>query len=218
MTDHKNHHEQMKFQLERILLFSDAVFAIAITLMVIEIKPPHLHPNDTLQHDLQLLAEKIPVFVSTIVSFILVGISWVRHHDIMRYLHTYNHKFIWLNIALLFSIALIPFAAAFVFENITTNSPLPIVVYNCIFILNALISYQLYMYALHPNKKLTQEDHSPKRQELKAEILFPIAVFSLVIIIACFNVSMAAIGYAAFGFQSFFTDKKKQTSRIKNKI
>jgi uncharacterized membrane protein len=76
----------MKFQLERILLFSDAVFAIAITLMIIEIKPPHLEHGSTFLQGLNAFLIMSPIIIGTVLSFYLIGLFWYRHHDLMKHL------------------------------------------------------------------------------------------------------------------------------------
>ncbi|MFA6517783.1 MAG: TMEM175 family protein, partial [Bacteroidia bacterium] len=86
----------MKFQLERIALFSDAVFAIAITLMMIEVKPPHLEHGTSFGMALIKLLQLIPTFIGTILSFFMIGIFWKRHHQLMKYMAAYNEKVIML--------------------------------------------------------------------------------------------------------------------------
>lgn len=65
----------MKFQLERIALFSDAVFAIAITLMMIEVKPPHLEHGIAFGPAVGVLLNMMPIFVGTILSFYIMARS-----------------------------------------------------------------------------------------------------------------------------------------------
>jgi uncharacterized membrane protein len=67
----------MKFQVERIALFSDAVFAIAITLMMIEVHPPHITHDMTFGQVLGALAGMSGTFIATLLSFILIGLNWM---------------------------------------------------------------------------------------------------------------------------------------------
>ena len=78
----KLHNELRKeFQLERMILFSDAVFAIAITLLVIEIKIPELEKEHITDKALgEALWHLVPKFVGFIVSFALIGVYWNVHH------------------------------------------------------------------------------------------------------------------------------------------
>ena len=94
----------------RLETFSDGVIAIIITIMVLELKIPH----GTHLKDLQPL---LPVFVSYVLSFIMLGIYWGNHHHL---LHTVTHVssgMIWANLHLLFWLSLIPFGTAWMGEN-----------------------------------------------------------------------------------------------------
>src|SRR5690348_4972851 len=87
-----------QFQLERMILFSDAVFAIAITLMAIEIKVPETTPGSLIQSDelAHKLLELLPHFIGFIVSFIVVSIFWHTHHRTFGYVIGYDGGLIWL--------------------------------------------------------------------------------------------------------------------------
>lgn len=100
------------FQIERIILFSDAVFAIAITLLIIEIKVPHLLPEYTSSEVLHAYLELTPKFLGFFVSFFFIGLYWTVHHQLMNYLISYNQKLVWLNLLFLLSIVLFPFSTA----------------------------------------------------------------------------------------------------------
>ncbi len=102
-----------QFQLERLILFSDAVFAIAITLLVIEIRVPEIHKSDNFNSDLiQVLKEKTPEFFGFILSFAVIGQFWVSHHRLFGYIESYNGTLLWLNLHMLFWIVLVPFSSS----------------------------------------------------------------------------------------------------------
>jgi uncharacterized membrane protein len=99
-----------------MLFFSDAVFAIAITLLVIEIKVPVLPHGAT---DRQLgfaLVTLVPRFVGFIISFFLVGQTWVEHHRIGRQIQRFDRALLWSNLWMLFFVAAMPFATALLSE------------------------------------------------------------------------------------------------------
>ena len=99
-----------EFQLERLILFSDAVFAIAITLLVIEIKVPVLPEADT--HAMkEALAEKIPEFFGFILSFAVIGQFWISHHRMFGYVTGYTNGLLWLNLLMLLCVVLVPFTS-----------------------------------------------------------------------------------------------------------
>ncbi len=116
-------HSELKkeFQLERMILFSDAVFAIAITLLVIEIKIPDkesliAHGGISDNAILNSLGHLIPKFVGFLISFMLIGLYWTIHHRMFGFVTSYDRKLLFLNLLFLFFIALMPFSTGFYSE------------------------------------------------------------------------------------------------------
>lgn len=100
----------------RLEAFSDGVFAIIITIMVLELKVPH-------GSSVSDLAPLWPKFLSYILSFIYVGIYWNNHHHMLHASHKVNGAINWLNIHLLFWLSLIPFGTAWMGENHFAATP-----------------------------------------------------------------------------------------------
>lgn len=198
----------MKFQLERILLFSDAVFAIAITLMIIEIKPPHLENNLSFGEAINEFLKETPILIGTVLSYIMIALNWYRHHDLLKHLISCNKKFIVLNFALLLSISFIPFSTSFVFEN--SPALLPLLVYNLNYIVTAILNNWIYSYALHSKNELVHITLEEEIQDMKKHTNYSIFIFTTVIIIAYFNPTIASMGYALFGFYGFLNRKKSK--------
>ncbi len=94
----------------RLEAFSDGVFAIIITIMVLEIKVPH----GTEWSDLKPL---LPIFLSYVVSFIYVGIYWGNHHHLIHTARNVSSGIIWANLHLLFWLSLLPLTTGWVGEN-----------------------------------------------------------------------------------------------------
>jgi uncharacterized membrane protein len=94
----------------RLEAFSDGVFAIIITIMVLELKVPH-------GTDLAALAPLIPVFLSYVLSFIYVGIYWSNHHHLLQAVKHIDGRTLWANLHLLFWLSLIPFVTGWMGEN-----------------------------------------------------------------------------------------------------
>ena len=106
-----DHHDRTEFQLERLILFTDAVFAIAITLLAIEIRFPELEhlPSET---DIwRGMARLIPKFFGFLIGFIIIAQYWTAHHRIFRFVRNYDNKLLWLNILFLLFIVLMPFSS-----------------------------------------------------------------------------------------------------------
>jgi uncharacterized membrane protein len=108
------HHDifesRKQFQLERLILFSDAVFAIAITLLIIEIKIPHFEGHATQQQLGHALLEKLPEFIGFIISFVVIGQFWTNHHKLFGYITDYTPGLLWLNLLVLLWVVLMPFS------------------------------------------------------------------------------------------------------------
>jgi TMEM175 potassium channel family protein len=101
---------------ERMNAFSDGVIAILITILVLELRPPHGHRlSDILDTKGQLLAY--------ILSFVMVGIYWNNHHHLMQLVHTIDGRVLWANMHLLFWLSLTPFCTAWLGEAGAETGP-----------------------------------------------------------------------------------------------
>jgi uncharacterized membrane protein len=123
-----HHHlseERKKFQLDRIALFTDAVFAIAITLLILEIKVPHLEYKPGLnQAILGALLNMTGEFIGFIISFFVIGSFWMAHHLIFAYVTGFDKKLLMINLVFLLGIVVMPFTTALMsvyIVNVTFN-------------------------------------------------------------------------------------------------
>lgn len=120
----KNEEQEIKkeFQLERVILFSDAVFAIIITIMVLDIRLPegikHADPN----HLRSAFLELIPKALAYGLSFVLVAKFWLSHLKMFSHLKDYDAKLLVHNLGYLFSVSLFPFAVTLISGNIGLQS------------------------------------------------------------------------------------------------
>ncbi len=154
------HHEHKKaFQIERLILFSDAVFAIAITLLVIELHLPDLSENSN--HGLlEAMVHTIPHFISFVISFMIIGIYWIAHHRMFYYLTDYDSRTLWLNLLLLFFIAMMPFSSNIYGIHFDLDAA-----YFLYFLNISMISYFFYRMYVHiskPEKKLSKGLENPR--------------------------------------------------------
>jgi uncharacterized membrane protein len=117
----------------RLEAFSDAVIAIIMTIMVLELKTPH-------SGDLEALRPLLPVFLAYVLSFVYLGIYWNNHHHMLQATRKVNGGILWANLLLLFWLSLVPFATAWMGEN--HFPPLPVAVYGIVLLMCAL-SYTL---------------------------------------------------------------------------
>jgi uncharacterized membrane protein len=100
-----------KFGLSRLETFSDGVFAIVITLLVLDLRVPEAHSSKELLIGLENI---LPKFVSFIVSFIYIMIYWINHHQLFNMLKHANRGLFWLNCLFLMCLTFIPFPTALI--------------------------------------------------------------------------------------------------------
>jgi len=111
---------------ERLVTFSDAVFAVIITIMVLDLKPPT-------EPTLKALLPLWPTALSYAVSYLFVAIIWVNHHHLLRFAHEATSQLIWWNFAHLFMVSLVP--ATTVWMAATKLAAAPVFVYALVFVL-----------------------------------------------------------------------------------
>ena len=128
----------MEMKKGRIEIFSDGVFAITITIMVLELKVPH-------EADLSVLKALLPIFSSYVLSFINVGIFWNHHHHLFQVVEFIDGKVLWANLHFLFWITLLPFSSGWMGEN---NFLLWTVILYGIILLMVTIAYAILIKSL----------------------------------------------------------------------
>jgi uncharacterized membrane protein len=103
-------------ELERFIFFTDAVFAIVMTLLVLEIRVPEV-PSDLAAAEVPTKVLALwPKFFSYVLSFLVIGNYWIAHHQTFRYVMSYDRPLLWMNLLFLLSISFIPFPTALLGE------------------------------------------------------------------------------------------------------
>jgi uncharacterized membrane protein len=120
----------------RLEAFSDGVFAIIITIMVLELKLPE-------GVDLESLSHLWPKFLSYVLSFVFLGIYWNNHHHLLQAVQKVHGSVLWPNLHLLFWLSLIPFSTAWMGEN--HFATLPVALYGAILLLAGAAYYFLVL-------------------------------------------------------------------------
>jgi uncharacterized membrane protein len=127
----------------RIEAFSDAVIAIIITIMVLEMRAPR-------GTSLNELFAIWPVFLSYILSFLVLAIYWVNHHQMLRLAKRADNAVLWTNNLLLFCLSLTPFATAYMGEN--HFEPLPTALYAIVLLSSSLSYFALWTAIMRHHK------------------------------------------------------------------
>src|SRR3954467_4417535 len=143
MADQRTDHA-----LERLVFFSDAVFAIAITLLVIEIRVPHLAKGSPDIAYWAELAKLIPSFMGWLISFAVIGLFWMGHHRAFAMTAHYSSRILGWNMALLAVMAFMPFVTAFMAQNL--NQRVPSIIYCAPLLLAALLNIRVVRIATSP--------------------------------------------------------------------
>ena len=130
----------------RIEAFSDAVFAIAITLLVLEIHVPETESGGRL---MDVLAQIVPSVVAYATSFIVIGAVWTNHHETFKYIERSDTTFLALNVLYLMFIAFIPFSAALLARYLGEpgNDTVAMIAYTVVLILCSVGFNALWWYA-----------------------------------------------------------------------
>jgi uncharacterized membrane protein len=118
----------------RLEAFSDGVFAIIITIMVLELKAPHAAA-------ISALKPLLPVFLGYVLSFVYLGIYWNNHHHMLHTAKKVTGGLLWANLHLLFWLSLIPFATAWLGEN--SFAAAPSALYGAVLFMAAVAYYAL---------------------------------------------------------------------------
>ena len=113
----------------RLEAFSDAVLAIIITIMVLELRVPH-------ETTLAALGPLWPVFASYVLSYVYLGIYWNNHHHMLQLCHRVTGGILWANLHLLFWLSLVPFVTGWMGEN--HFAPVPTAAYGAVLLMAAI--------------------------------------------------------------------------------
>ena len=182
------------FQAERVAFFSDAVFAIAITLLVIELKVPEIEKAELTEGKLlQALAHMLPKFFGFIISFMFIGIYWTVHHRLFGYVINYTPKLLRLNLLFLFAVALMPFSTAFYSEYIMKHVLTPVVFYTLNIIMLGLFNLFMWRHIGNPANKLSEGLSQADAKYFSTRALLVPGMFTLFAFIYLINPVISAI-------------------------
>jgi len=190
---------------ERLLFFSDAVFAIAITLLAIDIRLPESPHGAAVESRLSSLT---PHVIAYVVSFFQVAQFWNAHHQLFRYVVRYDSALIWLNMLFLLLIAFLPVPTSVLGEMGLTSASV-IFLASCLSLLG-LAELTLW---LHASRELLGEHVSKStRQRTTIKIVIVTAVFALSIAIAPFSPLAAVLSWFLIWVGHAITDRRHRAS------
>lgn len=180
-------------ELDRLIFFSDAVFAIVMTLLILDIRVPDV-PSDAAAQELPgMVLELWPKFFSYVLSFLVIGLYWIAHHQTFRYVLSYNRTLLWLNLVFLLSISFIPFPTDLLGEY--GELPFAVIVYAASVGLARLLLAVVWSYIFYgPIRTNDELDHGLAKFHFFRSLAIP-AIFFLSIGVAFFSPNAAVASW-----------------------
>jgi uncharacterized membrane protein len=172
----------------RIVAFTDGVFAIAITILVLGIDVPEELPDEDLHG---FLVDSWPQLFAYFLSFAVIGRHWVSHHNVFAMLQNFDHKLMALNLVYLSLVVLIPFPTNLIGEYGSETDA--VVLYAFVIATSAMLSWLMLRYALR--RRLIHPDSVAAAHEVSRATLEPAIVFYLSIPVAIFSPVLAQLSW-----------------------
>jgi len=164
--------------------FSDGVFAIAITLLVLTIPQP-----DDYRHLGDALTDQWPAYAAYLVSFAVIGIMWLNHHTVFGHFERVDRNLVYLNLALLATVVFVPYPTGVFGEALQRGhgERVAAVFYSVVMTINAFAWAALWLYGSSRRRLLG--DAFPEDQRRTATVLFNIGpvFYALTIVVAVIN-------------------------------
>jgi uncharacterized membrane protein len=170
----------------RLETFSDAVIAIAITLLVLEIHVPEVEGGPA--ELWRALSDLWPNYLGFLISFITLGVMWANHCTIFRYIARTNHVFTLLNLFLLLCIALIPFPTALMADYLGKPAEqVGLIVYSGAFVVTAVAFNQVWFYAARGGRLLDPAADPDAVRSISRRFLIGPPAYVLAFVLAFIN-------------------------------
>jgi len=181
---------------DRLTAFTDGVLAIIVTIMVLEMRPPH---GTTLADLLRLW----PVFLSYVLSFVYVGIYWNNHHHFFQLVKTVDGAILWANLHILFWLSLVPFATAWMGEN--HFAPTPTALYGLSLLMPAVAWVVMQRVIVR-----SQGPSSPLRRALGRDLKgkFSPLLYLVGVFLAYVDTRLAGLAYTAVALLWLVPDRR----------
>lgn len=165
---------------ERLVFFSDAVFAIALTLLVIDLRVPESHDARSAW---EVIVALVPNFFAYVISFVIIALNWMGHHRKFTVIERWDGPFIWLDFLLLFLVAFVPFPTSLLSEY--GGEVASVVLYASVVGLLNLVQLALWAYAYRHGFMTSDVDARLYRYVRNSLLVVPV-VFGFSILLALF--------------------------------
>ena len=177
----------------RVIGFSDAVFAFAATLLVLKIDLPTIAPGNFSNDFVHALTSLWPQYLANIISFLVIGYYWLNHHAIFGLVKTYNSTIVWINIIFLIFLSFLPFPVDLYGDYFTT--PIVVVFYSASLALVGYILALIWWYASASHRLINPELSNKSINYYLVRILVAPVVFTLSIPLVYIHPAIAQISW-----------------------
>jgi uncharacterized membrane protein len=179
----------------RLETFADGVFAIAATLLILNVEVPDLGDH-SLSHELLRLW---PAYIGYVVSFVTMGIIWVNHHTVLDLLHSTDRTFLFINVFFLLCIAFIPFPTRLLATYVRTDDgQAAAVLYGITLTTTAVFFNLMWRYAIGAGGRLLRADADRRVVDGITRSYRPgVAMYAGAAIVGFFQAEVSATLYAA---------------------
>lgn len=171
--------EQRRGNPDRVVAFTDGVFAIIITILVLEIAVPADLSEDSLRSSLD---EVGPTLLAWVISFLITGMYWVWHRDLFTQIRSVNRDVVWLNLLVLLPVSLIPFASSVLGEY--HDEPLALHVYGAVLVTASLMRMVLFRYVMRRPELLWASPTDHRRRVGMLLAAAPIGIYVVAMVVA----------------------------------
>ena len=177
----------------RIEAFSDGVFAVAITLLVLNIQPPHLSVGDS--ELLNYVGGQWPMLLAFVSSFATIGVMWMNHHKLFTLIKRTDNVLLALNLLLLLVIIFIPYPTALLAQQYSEHPEghVAALLYTGTNVILAICFNLLWRYASHHNRLLDQKSDPIDVQGVSRQYILGPIIQLLIFVVAWINVPVAIV-------------------------
>ena len=209
MNREEQRFENLK-ETSRIEAFSDGVFAIAITLLILDIHVPEFRENERLMN---VLAHEWPAILALLIGFFTILICWINHHTAFEYIRRVDTNLMWINGMLLFVVTLTPFPTAILAEYLQSEGGTAVAFFGFNYVLIGIAAYSICIYSYRHH--LIDEADRPFFAVYQRLYLYSI-FYTIIAFLLCFVSIVVPIIMYAILF-TFFAAPKVCARKLYNK-
>lgn len=177
----------------RMDAFTDGVFSIVATLLVLDIKVPEIPENHTKEELLHSLEHAFPSFIAFAFSFLTVIIYWINHDHISHWIKHYTAKTKYFNLFLLFWICLIPFPTKFISDY--PSEQIAVMIYGVVFMMVAITAVMMFWYIAFYTESLNEAISNTARKKYLYKIIGGPIMYALAIWMSFIHVNISIAIY-----------------------